>query len=113
MKLYDKKFLIYGNCMIRSFGQPGKAGSKKALRIGTKLEESKTFEQTTHKMENPNLHSSNSSGTNTMKTNSATSKQRNNFFLQPKNNKPRMTIRTSIPHIRNGLHKKCQNFKCE
>ena len=22
-KLYDKKFLIYGNCMIRSFGQPG------------------------------------------------------------------------------------------
>ena len=24
MKLYDKKFLIYGNYMIRSFGQPGK-----------------------------------------------------------------------------------------
>ena len=24
MKLYDKKFLIYGNCMIRSFGQPGR-----------------------------------------------------------------------------------------
>ena len=24
MKLYDNKFLIYGNCMIRSFGQPGK-----------------------------------------------------------------------------------------
>ena len=23
MKLYDNKFLIYGNCMIRSFGQPG------------------------------------------------------------------------------------------
>ena len=23
MKLYDKKFRIYGNCMIRSFGQPG------------------------------------------------------------------------------------------
>ena len=23
MKLYDKKFLIYGNCMIRSFAQPG------------------------------------------------------------------------------------------
>ena len=23
MKLYHKKFLIYGNCMIRSFGQPG------------------------------------------------------------------------------------------
>ena len=23
MKLYDKKLLIYGNCMIRSFGQPG------------------------------------------------------------------------------------------
>ena len=23
MKLYDKKFLIYGNSMIRSFGQPG------------------------------------------------------------------------------------------
>ena len=23
MKVYDKKFLIYGNCMIRSFGQPG------------------------------------------------------------------------------------------
>ena len=21
--VYDKKFLIYGNCMIRSFGQPG------------------------------------------------------------------------------------------
>ena len=25
MKLYDKKFLIYGNCMIRSFVQPGKS----------------------------------------------------------------------------------------
>ena len=24
MKLYDKKFLIYGNYMIRSFGQPGR-----------------------------------------------------------------------------------------
>ena len=24
MKLYDKKFLIYGNCMIRSFGQHGR-----------------------------------------------------------------------------------------
>ena len=23
MELYDKKFLIYGNYMIRSFGQPG------------------------------------------------------------------------------------------
>ena len=23
MKLYDKKFFINGNCMIRSFGQPG------------------------------------------------------------------------------------------
>ena len=23
MKLYDKKFFISGNCMIRSFGQPG------------------------------------------------------------------------------------------
>ena len=23
MKMYDKKFLIYGNCMIRSFCQPG------------------------------------------------------------------------------------------
>ena len=23
MKLHDKKFLIYGNCMTRSFGQPG------------------------------------------------------------------------------------------
>ena len=23
MKLYNKKFLINGNCMIRSFGQPG------------------------------------------------------------------------------------------
>ena len=23
MKLYDKKFLIYENCMIRSFGQHG------------------------------------------------------------------------------------------
>ena len=23
MELYDKKFLIYGNCMIRSFGHPG------------------------------------------------------------------------------------------
>ena len=28
MKLYDKKFLIYGNCMIRSFGQPGKFESE-------------------------------------------------------------------------------------
>ena len=26
LKLYDKKFLVYGNCMIRSFGQPGKFG---------------------------------------------------------------------------------------
>ena len=26
MKLYDKKFLIYGNYMIRSFGQPGDIG---------------------------------------------------------------------------------------
>ena len=26
MKLYDKKFLIYENCMIRSFGQPGLYG---------------------------------------------------------------------------------------
>ena len=25
MELYDKKFLIYGNCMIRSFGQPGQS----------------------------------------------------------------------------------------
>ena len=24
MELYDKKFLIYGNCMIRNFGHPGK-----------------------------------------------------------------------------------------
>ena len=24
MELYDKKFLIYGNCMIRSFGHPGR-----------------------------------------------------------------------------------------
>ena len=24
MELYDKKFLIYGNCMIRSFDQPGR-----------------------------------------------------------------------------------------
>ena len=31
MKLYDKKFLIYGNCMIRSFGQPGKV----VLRVET------------------------------------------------------------------------------
>ena len=23
MKLYDKKFFIYGNCIMRSFGQPG------------------------------------------------------------------------------------------
>ena len=23
MELYDKKFFIYGNCMIRSFGHPG------------------------------------------------------------------------------------------
>ena len=23
MELYDKKFLIYGNCMTRSFGHPG------------------------------------------------------------------------------------------
>ena len=27
MKLYDKKFLIYENCMIRSFGQPGRIRS--------------------------------------------------------------------------------------
>ena len=25
MELYDKKFFINGNCMIRSFGQPGSA----------------------------------------------------------------------------------------
>ena len=23
MKLYGKKFFIYGNCMIKNFGQPG------------------------------------------------------------------------------------------
>ena len=23
MELYDKKFLVYVNCMIRSFGKPG------------------------------------------------------------------------------------------
>ena len=30
MKLYDKKFLIYGNCMIRSFGQPGLSSKGKS-----------------------------------------------------------------------------------
>ena len=35
MELYDKKFLIYGNCMIRSIGQPGKLGleGSKILRL--------------------------------------------------------------------------------
>ena len=33
MKLYDKKFLIYGNCMIRSFGQPGKRGEASLIKI--------------------------------------------------------------------------------
>ena len=28
MELYDEKFLIYGNCMIRSFGHPGKLVSR-------------------------------------------------------------------------------------
>ena len=28
MELYDKKFLIYENCMIRSFGQPGYSDKK-------------------------------------------------------------------------------------
>ena len=35
MKLYDKKFLIYGNCMIRSFGQPGKLSVQKKVIILT------------------------------------------------------------------------------
>ena len=26
MELYDKEFFIYGNCMIRSFGQHGLTG---------------------------------------------------------------------------------------
>ena len=29
MELYDKKFFINGNCMIRSFGQPGIRVSRK------------------------------------------------------------------------------------
>ena len=28
MKLYHKKFFIYGNCMVRSFGQPGSVTEK-------------------------------------------------------------------------------------
>ena len=36
MKLYDKKFLIYGNCMIRSFGQPGSI-LMVSIRFGTRL----------------------------------------------------------------------------
>ena len=35
MKLYDKKFLIYGNCMIRSFGQPGQCNSNNTFQIDT------------------------------------------------------------------------------
>ena len=37
MELYDKKFLIYGNCMIRSFGQPGKFLTIWAETIGIEL----------------------------------------------------------------------------
>ena len=33
MKLYDKKFLIYGNCMIRSFGQPGSQVCSKVVLV--------------------------------------------------------------------------------
>ena len=32
MKLYDKKFLINGNWMIRSFGHPGYVSKTKAFR---------------------------------------------------------------------------------
>ena len=36
MKLYDKKFLIYGNCMIRSFGQPGLLNDIRSKLNGSK-----------------------------------------------------------------------------
>ena len=36
MKLYDKKFLIYENCMIRSFGQPGKKNRSKLQKMYVK-----------------------------------------------------------------------------
>ena len=32
MKLYDKNFFINGNCMIRSFGQPGFFGKMESLK---------------------------------------------------------------------------------
>ena len=35
MELYDKKFLIYGNCMIRSFGQPGKLLKCLEIKMGS------------------------------------------------------------------------------
>ena len=33
MELYEKKFFINGNCMIRSFGQPGFSRVKEILRM--------------------------------------------------------------------------------
>ena len=36
MELYDKKFLIYGNCMIRNFGHPGLFAAVKDVRLSGK-----------------------------------------------------------------------------
>ena len=33
MELYDKKILIHGKCMIRSFGQPGIARNKLFIEL--------------------------------------------------------------------------------
>ena len=35
MELFGKKFCIYGNCMIRSFGQPGRQHGRRAGGIPT------------------------------------------------------------------------------
>ena len=38
MKLYDKKFLISGNCMIRNFGQPGEGVRAKKNEFYVKVQ---------------------------------------------------------------------------
>ena len=43
MKLYDKKFLIYGNCPIRSFGQPGYPRGKAIVEKIPECKENQQF----------------------------------------------------------------------
>ena len=44
MKLYDKKFLISGNCMIRNFGQPGEGVRAKKTNFTSKFKVFKNVE---------------------------------------------------------------------